>query len=1244
MAEPDDMIDMSDAQLPVPTSENLDHDQDALMAESNREDDMADAQVPLSQVENMDPDQDTPVPSIEQVRDPDSLFIPEDEPPSQIITPQQEPVAPIATPPILTPPRPKVTGQSVIQKIRAMQKERQHQKLIASRQTPAYPTNSNLDDEAYLEAVRPGQSSSAAVPAINEDDLADKRAIKDFQAKKRYYDEVKRKKGTLSFVEQVAWMKIRGVEEARKKKRSRDLAKDREANDGEVDLFPEFSLTRNIEEEVESDHDFDFADSGTRKRRRPMPTKEGQPMSMHDAELQSMHVALEAEGDASRKKQKGAVASAEEQASVPSGRGKGSKGKGPAKPRSGPKKPVRNRGNKTSKNKQDAIHAVKQAASFFNANVFEQQAGANAADQPGFRSRNKADALRELIASVPLDDRKKATTDMNVLLAATKDFDGTGHVKADGNGLWRVRGMSTSLKAYQVLGTAFMRRRENGSDEPKGGLMADQMGLGKTLMMLANIINGRPPKNDTGPKTTLLIATPALLTQWKNEIELHTDASKVNLRIMRYGAGTRLDSTNADEILAGHDVVLTTYTEIMKSYPKNEPPIECQTAEQKIAWWKTVFEQQRGPLHRMIFLRIVLDEAQAIKNHMSRTSIACRALMAHHKWALSGTPILNSLTELYPYFKFLGVPHTGSFKIFKHNYCDSKNEDNTERLLVRLSQFMIRRTHADEMFGAPILKLPQADQSTFWCKFNSVERSIYDIVRARFAKCINMWAQNGTLDKSYSNALVMLLRLRQLTGHILMLQFVIRDLLEREDIELIKSVVDKEAKNADHGTGKTISSIRKQLDKVAADQKKKTAAIEAKKAATKKAAKARKDAAKKAAKERGEAYVSEDETANANTIDKDDDLLEEEFDEPIDEGPADDLIQRFSTGEGFGKDFNFKPFLSSLKTGESWEKTKQKAQCAWCGRQPRQPLITSCGHLICREPCYENEVLLPMAENDPDLPPITPACKACGATPDHFHPCEVDEDDTPDAPARGTRANKKKNKDKQRARLGQEDIAEDWLSLAGEDVLPSAKTIAVKSQIMNWLAENKHVKIIVYTQFLAMIRILAAVFRKEDWKFAEYHGKMSLGARDKAISSFAENPECKIMLASLRCGGLGLNLTMASKVIMIDPWWNSASEQQAFCRVFRIGQLEETFMSRLCVKNTVDEHLIGMQDRKDKEIAAIMEDDGKTMKKMDTRTLMRLFGNLEEDPDGKPFIMVDNPDPRGGFRADRDDEGYADDL
>jgi SNF2 family DNA or RNA helicase len=72
---------------------------------------------------------------------------------------------------------------------------------------------------------------------------------------------------------------------------------------------------------------------------------------------------------------------------------------------------------------------------------------------------------------------------------------------------------------------------------------------------------------------------------------------------------------------------------------------------------------------------------------------------------------------------------------------------------------------------------------------------------------------------------------------------------------------------------------------------------------------------------------------------------------------------------------------------------------------------------------------------------------------------------------------------------------------------------------------------------------------------------------------------------------------MASRVIMADPWWNEASEQQAFCRVFRIGQKEETYMSRFCVTNTVDARLIEMQSRKKKEIDDVMEDNGQRVKK-----------------------------------------------
>ncbi|CAO2654805.1 Nn.00g115380.m01.CDS01 [Neocucurbitaria sp. VM-36] len=1163
--------------------------------------------------------------------DSSSLFVPEGASPSPETASRQGSSANM--PP---PPRPSVASRqptpalSIFAQMRNLQKRHLERKNATTRPTVSHSTP-NPDNEAYLQAVMSGitPTPSTPVPEVDEDEMADREAIAEFARTKRRYDDLKLNNGgRLSFRHDIEWMKIKNAEDARRKKRQRDIAKAQEGDEDEPNLFPQLHSAVNDDHEDDSDNGaFNFDIANLRKRPRQPPRKEPKQISMQDAELHSMQVALEAAGDRPRKKKKGD----DSQDAVPSSaRGRVSKSKSTksSKAKAAPKKATKGP-RKTAKSKRELDHAVKQATSLFNSNVFQQQAGAGASEQPTFRSRVKADALKELIASVPLEDQTKARGDMNVLLAATKEFDGKGSVKSDGAGHWLVKGMKTSLKGYQVLGTAFMRKRENASDEPKGGLMADQMGLGKTLMMLANIVNGRPAKGDQGPKTTLLVASPSLLTQWKNEIEQHTDCK---FKIMRYGAGTRVDSNHAFNILAAHDIVLTTYTEIMKSYPKNEPPIECQTAEQKIDWWKETYDQQRGILHRGMFLRVVLDEAQAIKNHMGRTSIACRALIAQHKWALSGTPILNSLTELYPYFKFLGVPHTGSFKIFKHNYCDKGGTENAERLLVRLSQFMIRRTHADEMFGAPILKLPQADQTTYWCQFNSVERQIYEIVRIRFSRCINMWAQKGDLEKSYSNALVMLLRLRQLTAHVLMLQFVMRDLLEWEDIERIKRVVEGQVEDGGTQRGRTIIAIRKQLENLAADQKKKSAA---------------EAAAKKGAKEAGrDAKVAGGDMKDDNlpVNEGDDDANDEDANnEDEAEDDAEEHTQQSSSHGGsggqFGKEYNFKPFLNSLKTGESWEKAKKKAKCSSCKKQPWNPCMMSCGHLICSDPCMSNADV-EAAEKSKQFAD----CKACGVAPLYCHPCDPEDMDYPEAVAQGTRSQSKKKKDKQRTKRDNEDIAEDWLASMGDDVLPSAKTIAVKAQIMNWTRENPGVKVIIYTQFLAMIRILARVCKQEKWQIEEYHGNLSLLARDKAISNFAKNPNVKVMLASLRCGGLGLNLTMASKVIMIDPWWNSASEQQAFCRVFRIGQKEETFMSRLCVKDTVDERLIQMQKRKQAEIEAVMDDDGSRVKRMGIRDLMRLFGNLQEDSDGTPYIMVDNPDPRGGFRADRDDEGYADEV
>ena len=140
------------------------------------------------------------------------------------------------------------------------------------------------------------------------------------------------------------------------------------------------------------------------------------------------------------------------------------------------------------------------------------------------------------------------------------------------------------------------------------------------------------------------------------------------------------------------------------------------------------------------------------------------------------------------------------------------------------------------------------------------------------------------------------------------------------------------------------------------------------------------------------------------------------------------------------------------------------------------------------------------------------------------------------------------------------------------EVLPSAKTLAVKAQILEWIVEDPDVKIICYSQFIDMLHILGRICKTEKWEFEKYTGCMSHDARDKAIKNFGDpKKKVRILLASLKCGGLGLNLTMASRVITVripaqveivlgvrltfalqlDPWWNRAVEQQAFCRVFR---------------------------------------------------------------------------------------------
>ncbi|KAI6861693.1 hypothetical protein KC338_g6497 [Hortaea werneckii] len=856
----------------------------------------------------------------------------------------------------------------------------------------------------------------------------------------------------------------------------------------------------------------------------------------------------------------------------------------------GAKRGARNPKNKAGAAARRTGPEMTNIGSVLGTNVFSDAAAAShlpaAAEHAGGGRRDAA--LKQLIASVPDQERgqrRDAHADKKCLNDAIKSFTGTNPIRAAPDGNWKLKGMRTTLKHYQVLGTSFMRRRESGA-EPRGGILADQMGLGKTLMSLANIVNGLPPEKSRR-KATLVIASPNLVSQWWGEIDKHIETKRENKhhgigRVVRYKS--KDDESNNDIVqhLSESHIVLSTWSELQKSWPKAVLPPQLVTAEQKDAWWKDHLEKERGTLHRVDWLRVVLDEAQAIKNHKSHTSLAARGLESRHRWAISGTPILNTLAEMYPYFRFLKVPQAGSYRIFKQNFCTPEDPDGVNRLNVFLRKIMIRRTHVDTLFNARLLDLPTPKEHTLWLEFGDVERQIYDIVKTRFSKHINGISKQEGLERQHSHIWTLILRLRQLCSHPLLIQGPITDLLEREDFEKLNRISANEDDSQDQG-----ASLLYHLRQV----------------------------------------LKNNTGVNDMNSDLKGAIISEDRIAAVDVTNYDDITDQI--GNKHGVKYKFRKYLDHLQRSDHWNAIDQRCLCTGCRQKPENPFVTSCFHIYCHSCLTDLQHMAARRGHD------QARCSECGETYSSAEPCsefkEFQESDSSAGSVQGSssQASKKGRKSKKKTE-------DDWINLPGE-ILPSAKTQATKAQLLNWIEEDPNCKCIVFTQFLDMVRILGKVCKTEEWGYVTYSGKMSPDSRDKAVQEFKTDPTKRVMLASLKSGGLGLNLTMASKVICLDPWWNNAVEQQAFCRVFRIGQTQETEMIRFVVSKTIDSAMMAMKERKTEEIDQVME-EARKKDLPDVSELLRLFGEVGEDDEGHAFIFVDDPKENEARHAESEGE------
>lgn len=152
---------------------------------------------------------------------------------------------------------------------------------------------------------------------------------------------------------------------------------------------------------------------------------------------------------------------------------------------------------------------------------------------------------------------------------------------------------------------------------------------------------------------------------------------------------------------------------------------------------------------------------------------------------------------------------------------------------------------------------------------------------------------------------------------------------------------------------------------------------------------------------------------------------------------------------------------------------------------------------------------------------------------------------------------------------------------------PSAKLDALLEQIREVL-ESGH-KALVFSQFTSLLAIVRTRLESEKIVYEYLDGKTR--DRQTCVERFQNDPDCPLFLISLKAGGLGLNLTAAEYVFLLDPWWNPAVEAQAVDRAHRIGQTRPVFAYRLIARDTVEEKVLELQKTKRDLAAAIIGED-----------------------------------------------------
>lgn len=164
-------------------------------------------------------------------------------------------------------------------------------------------------------------------------------------------------------------------------------------------------------------------------------------------------------------------------------------------------------------------------------------------------------------------------------------------------------------------------------------------------------------------------------------------------------------------------------------------------------------------------------------------------------------------------------------------------------------------------------------------------------------------------------------------------------------------------------------------------------------------------------------------------------------------------------------------------------------------------------------------------------------------------------------------------------------------------------------ELVRELEENTgNHKALVFSQFTSMLALVRESLEEHGINYCYLDGSTPAGDRKKLVRQFQEDDNLRVFLISLKAGGVGLNLTAADYVYLIDPWWNPAAEQQAIDRTHRIGQQKKVFAYKMICKDTVEEKILQLQQKKKKLSADLISDETGFVKKLTKDDVAWLFG------------------------------------